>query len=51
MEYNTICHDCQKYGTAKQFIINIKPRNDGIYEVCCPNGHKYKIEIGNEYSL
>lgn len=28
-----------------QFIINVNPTNDGVYEITCPKGHEFKIYI------
>ena len=29
----------------QQFTVVVSPNNDGIYEITCPKGHTFKIDI------
>jgi len=44
MEYSILCTECIPY-SDEQFTINVSPNNDGVYNVTCPHGHKFKLDI------
>jgi hypothetical protein len=42
MRYYISCPQCS---IGDQFIVNVSPNNSGIYEINCPEGHEYKLDI------
>jgi hypothetical protein len=46
MRYHLMCSECEKqrngYG---QFTAYVSPNNEGIYNVKCPNGHPFSVDI------
>ncbi|MEZ4883954.1 MAG: hypothetical protein R3E32_04370 [Chitinophagales bacterium] len=44
MQYHLSCPICLKED-FQQFIVDLPPNNDGVYEVTCPKGHIFKTDI------
>lgn len=44
MRYHVSCHLCSGID-AKQFTITVSPSNEGVYEVTCPKGHSFRIDV------
>ena len=46
MRYHLICTECfQKGNQHGQFTTQVSPNNEGIYNVTCPEGHKFNVDI------
>lgn len=46
MRYHLICTECFQIGNQHgQFTTHVSPNNEGIYDVTCPNGHNFKVDI------
>ena len=44
MRYHLICTECFKNGHG-QFTTHVSPNNEGIYNVECPKGHHFSVDI------
>lgn len=46
MRYHLLCSECdEKSNESEQFTIHVSPNNEGIYNVKCPKGHHFSVDI------
>lgn len=45
MRYHLSCIECLRKKGKGHFTVHVSPNNEGIYNVKCPNGHKFSVDI------